>query len=64
MFYDYDFVAAEREFERAIGLNPRYATAHQRFGFFLGLMGRYEEGYTEDKRAIRLDPHSSIIHTT
>jgi TolB-like protein/Tfp pilus assembly protein PilF len=61
-WYDYDFVPAEREFERAIELNPRYPTAHYWFGFFLALMGRYEEGYTELKRAIRLDPLSGVIH--
>jgi TolB-like protein len=60
-WYDYDFVAAEREFERSLELNPRYATAHQFFGFYLGMMGRYEEGYTEIKRAIRLDPLSSVF---
>jgi TolB-like protein/Tfp pilus assembly protein PilF len=62
MWYDYDFLAAEREFERSIELNPRDATAHHFFGFFLALMGRYEEAYTELKRAIRLDPHSGVIH--
>src|SRR2546428_13000045 len=30
---------------------------------YLASMGRYEESYTELQRAIRLDPHSSIIHT-
>ena len=58
MFYDFDFVTAEREFERSIELNPRYGTAHQWFGLSLGYMGRYEEGFTEVKRAVRLDPHS------
>ncbi len=43
MFYDYDFVAAEREFERSIELNPHNATARHFFGFYLGRMGRYEE---------------------
>jgi TolB-like protein/Flp pilus assembly protein TadD len=62
MLYDYDFAAAEREFERSIELNPRYATAHSWFGLGLSLMGRYEEAYTEATRAIRLDPHSSAIH--
>ena len=62
VFYDYDFVAAEREFERSIELNPRNAIAHHFFGFYLGLMGRYEEGYTELTRAIRLDPQSGVIH--
>jgi TolB-like protein/Tfp pilus assembly protein PilF len=64
MWYDYDFLAAEREFERSIELNPRYATAHHWFGWCLAAMGRYEEGYTELKRAIRLEPHSSFIHAT
>jgi TolB-like protein len=62
MFYDYDFVTAEREFERSIELNPRYATAHHWFGgYCLAPMGRYEESYTEVKRAVRLDPHSLMI---
>lgn len=61
-WYDFDFAAAEREFERALELNARYPTAHYWFGYFLGLMGRYEEGYTEIKRAIRLDPLSAVHH--
>jgi len=59
MLYDYDFAAAEREFERSVELNPHYPTAHQWFGLYLAMMGRYEEAYTELKRAIRLDPHPS-----
>ncbi len=54
--YDFDFSTAQREFERSIELNPRYATGHHLFGFYLGAMGRYEEAYTELQRAIRLDP--------
>jgi tetratricopeptide (TPR) repeat protein len=61
MWYDYDFSTAEKEFERSLELNPRYATAHSWFGFYLAMMGRYEEGYTESNRALRLDPHSSAI---
>lgn len=63
MFYDYDFVAAEREFERSIDLNPRYATAHLWFGLSLALVARYEEAAAEVKRAIRLDPQSMTIET-
>jgi TolB-like protein/Flp pilus assembly protein TadD len=62
LWHDYDFVAAEKGFERSIELNPRYATAHSWFGYYLAAMGRYEEGYTEAKRAIRLDPLSSAFH--
>jgi TolB-like protein/Tfp pilus assembly protein PilF len=60
MWYDYDFETAEREFERAIELNPRYVFAHSWFGYCLGLMGRFEEAVTELKRAIRLDPLSTV----
>jgi TolB-like protein/Flp pilus assembly protein TadD len=60
--YDYDFVGAERGFERSIELNPRYATAHLWFGMILGLMGRYEEAYTEVRRAIRVEPDWSNTH--
>jgi TolB-like protein/Tfp pilus assembly protein PilF len=61
-YYDYDFVSAEREYERSIELNPRYATAHQWFGLLLAPLGRFDEAFTEFKRAIRLDPLSPIIH--
>ena len=64
LFYDYDFKAAEREFERAIELNPRLPQAHQWFGYLLALLGRPEEAYTEVQRALRLDPCSAIIHWT
>jgi len=60
--YDFDFLTAQREFERSIELNPRYVTAHHLFGFYLGVMGRYEESYTELQRAIRLDPLLSLTN--
>ena len=62
MWYDHDFVVAEREFERSIELNPRYATGRAWFGMCLAMIGRFEEAYTELKRAIRLEPHSAGIH--
>jgi tetratricopeptide (TPR) repeat protein len=62
MWYDYDFPTAEREFERSLELNPRSVTGHTWFGFFLAMMGRNEEAYTEVKRAIRLDPCSSPVY--
>src|SRR5262249_54476300 len=60
--YDYDFPAAERGFERSLELNPRYSTGHLWFGMLLGVMGRYEEAYTELQRSIRLDPDWSNTH--
>jgi tetratricopeptide (TPR) repeat protein len=61
--YDYDFSTAEKEFEQAIELNPRYAHAHAVFSNLLGWTGRYEEAYTEVHRALRLDPLSSITNS-
>src|SRR5262249_784142 len=62
MWYDYDFLTAEREFERCIELNPRYATGRQWFGFYLTWMGRYEEAFTELKRRGRPGPCSSVVY--
>ena len=64
MLWGYDFASAETEFERSIELSPRYASAHQWFGLYLGLMGRFEEGYTELLRAVGLDPLSLMIRVT
>ena len=55
-WYDGDFVAAEREFKRAIELNPNYAFAHTRYGGYLAAMGRHQEAVAEMKRAQELDP--------
>ena len=54
--------AREREFQRAIELNPSYATAHQWYGVALGSMGRLEEAIAESKRALELDPLSLITN--
>ena len=61
LHYDYNFSAAEKEFERSIELNPRYATTRQWYGMFLATLGRFEQGLAELKHATRLDPCSSVI---
>jgi Tfp pilus assembly protein PilF len=61
-YCDWDWPGAEREFRRAIELNPSYATAHQRYGELLSALGRYEEALAEIKRAQQLDPFSLIIN--
>jgi TolB-like protein/Tfp pilus assembly protein PilF len=51
------------EFQRAIELNPNYATAHQWYGYgALRAIGRFDEAITEGKRAIELDPLSPIMN--
>ncbi|HJU54765.1 MAG TPA: tetratricopeptide repeat protein, partial [Pyrinomonadaceae bacterium] len=60
---DWDWAGAEKEFKRAIELNPNYATAHQWYGEFLAYMGRFDEAIAEIERAHDLDPLSLIIST-
>jgi serine/threonine protein kinase/tetratricopeptide (TPR) repeat protein len=59
--YDWDWPAAEREFSRAIRLNPRYSTARQWHAWFLVAMGRFDEALAEGRAAIDLDPASVSI---
>jgi TolB-like protein/DNA-binding winged helix-turn-helix (wHTH) protein/Tfp pilus assembly protein PilF len=58
---DWDWPTAEKEYKRAIALNPNYATAHHWYGEYLSLMGRFPEAFAELERARELDPLSLII---
>jgi serine/threonine protein kinase/TolB-like protein len=62
--YDWDYASAEREFQRAIELNPRHGAAHHRYAEFLALQGRQAEALKELNRARQLDPRSLPINTT
>jgi adenylate cyclase len=63
-FDDLDLAGAEREFQRAIELQPNNATAHQWYGNGpLDSLGRFDEAVAETKRAVELDPLSPIINT-
>ena len=57
-----DYVAAERELERAIELNPGYTMAHVWRGLTLTSQGRYRDAATHMRNAYRLDPLSPIIN--
>ncbi len=63
MEYDWDWKGAEKEFQRALELNPSYATAHQWYAEYLATVGRHDESKAEMKRALELDPLSLIINT-
>jgi TolB-like protein/DNA-binding winged helix-turn-helix (wHTH) protein/Flp pilus assembly protein TadD len=60
--FDWDFGSAEKEFRRAIDLNPGYATAHHWYAWHLSLVGRNSEAIAEMKKAENLDPLSLIIN--
>jgi len=61
--YDYDWQTAEKEFRRAIQLDPAYATAHQWYAEYLSWHGRFDEALAESDRARQLDPLSLIVAT-
>ncbi len=58
---DYDWTAAERDFQRAIQLDPNWPEAHEFYAFDLGASGRFEESMREIDAADRLDPNSTGI---
>ncbi len=60
--YDWDWVAAEREYKRALELDPNYAMAHHWYGYDLMCMGRYDEAIQMIERAHELDPLSLVIN--
>jgi TolB-like protein/Flp pilus assembly protein TadD len=60
--YDWDWSGAEKEYQRAIQLNPGYAIAHNRYGYALLKMGRFQEAIAETKQALELDPLSLPIN--
>jgi TolB-like protein/DNA-binding winged helix-turn-helix (wHTH) protein/Tfp pilus assembly protein PilF len=59
--FDWDWESAEKEFRRAIELNPGYATAHHWYAWHLSLLGRTSEAIAEMRKAENLDPLSLII---
>jgi TolB-like protein/DNA-binding winged helix-turn-helix (wHTH) protein len=61
--YDWDWKTAEKEYQKAIDLDPNDATAHHWYGEFLGFQGRFDEASAQYARAEQLDPLSSIIQT-
>ncbi|CAN5818191.1 hypothetical protein BH18ACI4_BH18ACI4_11850 [soil metagenome] len=63
-YYEHDDLGAEREFKRALELNPNYATAHHWYSDYLAMADRQAEAMAEIRRAQELDPLSPIINTT
>jgi TolB-like protein/DNA-binding winged helix-turn-helix (wHTH) protein/Tfp pilus assembly protein PilF len=60
--YDWDWPGAEEGFQRAIQLNPSYATAYQRYSLYLMAMGRFQDSLQQISQARELDPFSISIN--
>jgi TolB-like protein/DNA-binding winged helix-turn-helix (wHTH) protein/Tfp pilus assembly protein PilF len=63
-FWEFDWAAAERDFERAIALDPNSAFAHHLYGEHFINIGKAERALSELKRARNLDPLSLPINST
>jgi serine/threonine protein kinase/Flp pilus assembly protein TadD len=59
--YDWDWPEAEREFKRAIELNPSNSSAHYWYANLLSVTGRFNEAIAESEAAKELDPFSPIV---
>ncbi|HKW57829.1 MAG TPA: protein kinase [Candidatus Acidoferrum sp.] len=62
--FEWDWPGSEKEFRRAIELNPNEANAHHWFGEYLTNMGKFDEGLRETRKAAEIDPLSRLINTT
>jgi tetratricopeptide (TPR) repeat protein len=60
-FYGWDWPSAEREFKRAVELNPNSAISHQGYSELLLARARFDESIAEAMRALELDPLSPQI---
>jgi TolB-like protein len=60
-WYEHNWPNSEKEFRRAIALNPNYAFAHDQFALSLACEGRFDESIAEGKRAVELDPLDPAI---
>jgi serine/threonine protein kinase/Flp pilus assembly protein TadD len=59
---EWNWTAAEREYKRAIELNPNDSEAHSYYTWFLAPMGRRDQALTEARRAQQADPLSSLAN--
>lgn len=60
---EWNWKGAEKEFKRAIELQPSYARAHETYALYLSMQSRLDEALFEMKRAFELDPLSSSVGT-
>jgi tetratricopeptide (TPR) repeat protein len=64
VWYDWDWEGSEREFRRAIELNPAYSVAHHWYGsVLLSALGRHDEALAAERRALEIEPLSLVINS-
>jgi TolB-like protein len=63
MIYEWDWASAEREYRRAVELNPNCAASHHWYSIYLRVIGQFEESLAEIETALRLEPVSLTINS-
>jgi serine/threonine-protein kinase len=63
LYFDWNWLQTEKEYKRAIQLNPSYPSAHSWYAMYLTIMKRFDEALVEMRRALELDPSSLAINT-
>jgi DNA-binding winged helix-turn-helix (wHTH) protein/TolB-like protein/Flp pilus assembly protein TadD len=61
MFYDLDWVNAEREYKRAIDLDPEYEGTYEVYSYLLCALGRPDEGVEKAQRGLEINPLSGAL---
>lgn len=62
LWYEWDWIEAEKELRQSIAINPNNSEAHQTYAYFLAFMERHTEAIDEANRALILDPLSLFIN--
>ena len=60
-FFNWRWAEADEGFRKALALDPTYAEGHHWYAVFLENLGRMDEALAQRRRAIQLDPHSSLV---
>jgi TolB-like protein/Flp pilus assembly protein TadD len=61
MGQDYDWLAAETEFKRAIALKPKLDLAHDAYAQLLAFLGRFDESIAQQREALQINPFSPSL---
>jgi TolB-like protein/DNA-binding winged helix-turn-helix (wHTH) protein/Tfp pilus assembly protein PilF len=64
VWHEWDWAAGEREYRRAIDLDPNYANVRSFYSLFLTAMRRPQEAKQQIERALELDPYNPLFHIT
>jgi tetratricopeptide (TPR) repeat protein len=61
-YYERDWAASQREYERAVRLNPNSTDAHKYYGLFQASREQFDQAVAEGKKALELDPLSIAVN--